>query len=129
MEITGNIKAIGNVEQGTSKAGKPFTKVDFVIEETDKYPCSASLTLFGERVNEFLPVLQSGKLLTVKFDIRANEYNGRWYNSLNAWSVAYAEASNEPAQQPTQQYAEQPTPTRVSQSPHPTSPQIDELPF
>jgi hypothetical protein len=28
-----------------------------------------------------------GKMVTVSFDIDAHEYQGRWYNELNAWGV------------------------------------------
>jgi hypothetical protein len=28
-----------------------------------------------------------GKTVTVSFDIDANEYQGRWYNTLGAWGI------------------------------------------
>lgn len=31
--------------------------------------------------------IQLGEILTVQFDINAREYNGRWFNSINAWNV------------------------------------------
>ena len=31
--------------------------------------------------------LQVGEEVTVSFDINAREYNGKWWNSVNAWQV------------------------------------------
>ena len=50
--------------------------------------------IFGEdRIKQFN--IQSGEELTVSFDVDAHEYNGRWFNQINAWKV-----DRVPAQQP-----------------------------
>lgn len=107
MEITGTIKYVGAVQQ--SKNGNPFQ--EFVVEEVGmQYPASASLTIFGAKVQEFSGILRSGAMVTVKFDTRAREYQGRWFTSLSAWSVTLAEAAQPQAQayQPQQAMPAQP---------------------
>ncbi len=87
MEITGKIIAVLPASSGvSSRTGNPWKSQDFVIETHDQYPRKCCFRVFGEeKLNNFN--IQSGEELTVSFDIDAHEYNGRWYNQINAWNV------------------------------------------
>lgn len=145
MEITGRIIFISPVISGISqRTGNPWASLEFVIETDDQYPQKVCLKLFGqERIDKFTS--QVGDSVTAHFDCNATEYNGRWYNQLNAFSVAPAgqtaapqqAAQQQPQQQvvyqnqpsyPPQGYAQQPQQPQV-QAPASTAPGSDDLPF
>lgn len=87
MEITGKIIAVLPANSGvSSRTGNPWKSQEFVIETHDQYPRKCCFRVFGEeKINNFN--IQSGEELTVSFDIDAHEYNGRWFNQINAWNV------------------------------------------
>lgn len=87
MEITGKIIAIVPARSGVSaRTGNPWMSQDFVIETHDQFPKKCCFSVFGEdRIKQFN--IQVGEELTVSFDIDAHEYQGRWFNSVNAWAV------------------------------------------
>lgn len=87
MEITGKIIAVLPASSGVSaRTGNAWKSQDFVIETHDQYPRKCCFRVFGEeKLNNFN--IQSGEELTVSFDIDAHEYNGRWYNQINAWAI------------------------------------------
>ena len=88
MEITGKIIAVMPAASGVSaRTGNAWMSQEYVLETHDQYPRKCCFRLFGEdRIKQFN--IQSGEELTVSFDIDAREYNGRWFNSINAWNVA-----------------------------------------
>lgn len=126
MEITGKVVAVLELQSGTSKKGSEWKKRDFVIETFDeKFPKKVCFTLFGDRADA-CPSIDS--VVNVAFDIDAHEYNGKWFNSVNAWKV-------EPASHATVQTAPQaanPSPA-VTAQPAVTKPQTEsagsDLPF
>ncbi|GAY27296.1 DUF3127 domain-containing protein [Prevotella sp. MGM1] len=59
---------------------------EYVLETHDQFPRKCCFRIFGEdRIKQFN--IQAGEEITVSFDIDAREYNGRWFNSINAWAV------------------------------------------
>ena len=64
-----------------------FCKREFVIEEiADKYPQKIKFEAIKERCDG-LDNIPIGSLLTVHFNIRGNEYNGKYYVSLQSWKI------------------------------------------
>lgn len=86
MEITGRIIAVLPEQGGTSKAGNPWKKQEYVLETHEQYPKKVCFQLFGEEriANAHI---QPGEELTVSFDIESREYQGKWYTNINAWKV------------------------------------------
>ena len=133
MEIIGKVVAVLELQSGTSKKGSEWKKRDFVIETFDeKFPKKVCFTLFGDRADA-CPSIYS--VVNVAFDIDAHEYNGKWFNSVNAWKV-------EPASPATVQVAQQATnpspavtvqPAVTAAQPSETKPQTEsagsDLPF
>ena len=86
-ELTGKIKLIQ--EPRTFDSG--FTKREMVvIVEDGKYPQEINLEFVQDKV-ALLEKLQPGQEVTVSFDIRGREYNGRYFNNLQGWKVVTAE--------------------------------------
>jgi len=64
-----------------------FRVMDFVIQTPDeKYPQSIQFQLLNDRIQE-MDNFTIGEELEVTFDIRGREYNGKYYNSLNAYKI------------------------------------------
>ena len=54
MEITGIIKKIYPLQQGTSKStGQPWKSMEFLLETEDRYPQSACLLLMNDNCTRF----------------------------------------------------------------------------
>lgn len=107
MEIKGKCIAVADLLSGQSKSGNNWQKRDFTIETTEKYPRKVCFTLFGDKVS-LCPTI--GSYVSVSFDIDAHEYNGKWYNQINAWRVEQVQAQpqTQPQVQPTTQPQAQP---------------------
>lgn len=89
MEIKGTITNILPSVSGMSKAGKEFTKQDFVIQTKETYPKKICITAMNDKVN--ISNYTEGSEVTVSVNIESREYNGNWYTSVNAWKI---EANN-----------------------------------
>lgn len=94
-ETAGKLKWIGDTQSFASG----FTKREFVVTTAaDKYPQDLKF----EVVKDKCPLLDPfalGQEVQVSFDIRGNEYNGKYYVNLACWKIqAAGEASgNKPA--------------------------------
>ena len=82
-DLTGKIKVI--MEAKTFGSG--FTVREFVVTVEDgKYPQDIVLQFVQDKVS-LLDTVQEGQDVTVSFDIRGREYNGRYFNNLQAWKI------------------------------------------
>lgn len=84
-EITGKIIAVLPTRSGTSARGTQWSSQTAVIETHEQYPKKVAFDVLGDKITEFN--LQVGEEVTVSFDINAREFNGKWFNSVNAWHV------------------------------------------
>jgi len=109
-EITGSIIKIGDIE--TFPSG--FTKREVVIEETEgKYPQKIKFEFAKDKCS-ILDRYNVGDIATVSFNIRGNEYNGKYYVSLQGWRID-GQNKSDGGEYPSQRYgtqdgASQPTP-------------------
>lgn len=89
MEITGIIvKKLGERSGVGSKSGQPWKQAEFLFEVPGQYKRHINFSvrdgLVG-RVARFESMV--GKTVTISFDIDAHEYEGRWFNDIDAWGV------------------------------------------
>ena len=85
-EITGKVKVIGDVQ--TFPSG--FQKREFVVTTSDdKYPQDIKLEAVKDDCAK-LDQFAAGDDITVSFNLRGNEYNGKYYVSLSAWKFSDA---------------------------------------
>lgn len=90
-DLTGKIKLIQ--EAKTFDSG--FTKREMVvIVEDGRYPQEINLEFVQDKVS-LLDDLQPGQDVTVTFDIRGREYNGRYFNNLQGWKITSPGADRE----------------------------------
>ena len=83
-DLTGKIKLIQ--EPKTFDSG--FTKREMVVVVEDgKYPQEINIEFVQDNIR-LLDDLQAGQEVTVTFDIRGREYNGRYFNNLQGWKIS-----------------------------------------
>lgn len=123
MEITGRIILALPEISGTSKAGNPWKKREYVLETQETYPKKVHFDFFGERADQY--PLNVGDNVRLSFDIESREYNGRWFTSIRGWKAESADAA------PAATHAQAPYQAPGAIPPPPISQQADEddLPF
>ena len=82
-QLTGTVKEIMDLQ--TFESG--FCKREFVVTSEDQWPQSIKLEAVKDKCAS-LDSVQIGQRVTVKFNLRGNEYNGRYYVNLQAWYIA-----------------------------------------
>ena len=114
MEVQGTISVVCPAEGGTSeRTGNAWMAQTYVMEVTSgdhgQYKRNFAFEVFGEdRIKQFN--LNVGMKVKVFFDIEANEYKGKWYNSVRAYAVESAVGQQQP-------YQPQPQPQGYQQRP------------
>lgn len=100
MELIGRITEVLPLQEGVSKAGKPWKKRVYVLETQETYPKKVAFTAFGEdRVSMFDRVAQPGSSVKLSFDIESREYQGRWYTDISGWRIEAANGDQAAAPQ------------------------------
>jgi len=97
-ELTGNIKVL--LDMQTFDSG--FTKREFVVTVPDgKYPQDIKLEFVKDKC-ALLDSVQEGDEVKVTFDLRGNEYNGKYYVNLTARRIESQtqEQPSAPSEQP-----------------------------
>jgi hypothetical protein len=84
MEIKGKLIKIMPTQQGTSQAGKVWSKADFVIETEGQYPKKIAITAMGDLIAKLPSV---GSNVTAHINIESREYNEKWYTNVNLWKI------------------------------------------
>ena len=86
FEMEGTVKVINEVQSFASG----FSKREFVVEvEEGKFPQSIKFECLKEKTT-MIDDYSVGDSVKVFFDIRGNEYNGKYYVKLNAWKLERA---------------------------------------
>lgn len=82
-DLTGRVKLVGDARV----FGSGFEKRELVVTVEDgKYPQDICIEFCQGNVSK-LDDVRAGDEVTVSFDLRGREYNGRYFNSLNGWKV------------------------------------------
>lgn len=82
-EVSGKIKLISDTQ--TYPSG--FSKREFVVTTEDsKYPQDLKFEVMKDKCS-VLDDFKEGQPVNVNFDIRGNEYNGKYYVNLNCWKI------------------------------------------
>jgi len=102
LKVTGTIKEILPIQSGESAKGQ-WKKVEFVVSNNEGYEGREQLFFFqifgAEKVDKFTKYNKVGDSVDVKFNIRTNEYKGKYFTNLKAWSVfGLSEKKSEPVE-------------------------------
>ena len=91
-EASGTIKLINDIQSFASG----FTKREFVVTTGDKYPQDLKFEVVKDKC-AMLDAFEPGQAVQVSFDIRGNEYNGKYFVNLSAWKIQGAGEGAPPA--------------------------------
>jgi hypothetical protein len=86
--IEGKITSIGEVRALENGA----KVIDFRVETSEQYANLYSFDMYkaadrAEHVDNFVKYNKVGDQVSVEFNVRTNDYNGRFYTSLSPWKV------------------------------------------
>ena len=99
LKLNGKIKLISDLQSWDSG----FTKREFVVTTNEQYPQDVKLEFIKDKTS-LLDGLGEGDEIEVSFNVRGNEYNGKYYVNLQAWklnkSAGEASASEESPSEP-----------------------------
>ncbi|MCR5003842.1 MAG: DUF3127 domain-containing protein [Bacteroidales bacterium] len=128
LEIEGKILQKLSVASGTSARGA-WAKQDFILEYQDgNFPAQICLTAWGQDKVDELAKYKEGDTVKASFNIRAREYNGRWYNDIRVWRLSAAGAqAPSPAARPAAP-APAPAPS-IDDAPAGFNASADDMPF
>ena len=92
LAIAGKIKTFLEVQKGIGKtSGNPWASQEFVVSNNDGYEGKEQIfcfKVFGEdKVEQLTKFNKVDDDVKVFFNISTNEYNGKYYTSLNSWRV------------------------------------------
>ena len=103
LEIEGTLAQKLPVQSGNSARG-PWAKQEFILEYPDgNFTAKACFTAWGQDKVQDLGKYQVGDKVKVSFNLKSREYNGRWYNDLQIWKIAPADAQPAASAQPAPQ--------------------------
>jgi hypothetical protein len=89
-EAAGKLKWIGETQ--TFPSG--FSKREFVVTTShDKYPQDLKFEVVKDKCPALDP-FDLGQDVQVSFDIRGNEYNGKYYVNLACWKIQGSDGSS-----------------------------------
>lgn len=84
MEIKGKVLKVTETEQISEKLSKRLLVVEYA--ENAQYPETISFEAINSK-GTILDKLQPGQNVTVHFNLKGREYNGKYFNTLAVWKV------------------------------------------
>ena len=81
--IQGKIIHLLPLQSGTGQNGE-WKKQEAVVETEGQYPKKICITFFNKALTD---EVELGNRITVTVNIDSREYNGKWYNQINAWKI------------------------------------------
>ncbi len=92
-EFVGTVKAL----PATQTFPSGFTKREVVVtSEEDRFPQDIAFEFVKDKIS-LLDGIAEADRVTVSFDLRGREYNGRHYVSVSGWKIEKAGATPESA--------------------------------
>lgn len=83
MELVARVIGDLPLVEGTSKAGNPFRKKQWITETFGQYPKRIVLGAMNAALDSLN--IEVGKIYNFSIDIESREYNGRWYTDVRVF--------------------------------------------
>ncbi len=115
LQFTGRLVALNNVKEGENAKGKWLFADVIIKEDKAEYPQEGIFTVDIKKYDEIKSV-PIGTMLTVHFNLKCRENQGKFYGSNAIWKIEKANQANAEPQEPKKEYK-------------PFEPQGDDLPF
>jgi hypothetical protein len=91
MEVFGKVIVLG--ETMTVGSAGTFRKRTIVVETQEQYPQTIPIDFVQDKT-EILNAYKVGESVKIGINIRGNEYNGKYYVSLNGWNINKHDTNN-----------------------------------
>lgn len=102
MKITGKITKVLEVQKGQTKEGKDWQKLSFILTTDETYNNLYCFDVFGdEKVDNFIKFNKVNDIVTVEFNVKTNEWQEKYYTSLQAWLIKKANVNDIDENEPT----------------------------
>lgn len=87
MEVKGKLIQKVGERNGVAQNGTEWRRAEFLVEVPGRFPAKIVFNVRNvqNRIERFEQLI--GKDVEVSFDINAREYQGRWYNDVEAWGI------------------------------------------
>ena len=122
MELAGKVKVIFDKQT----FGSGFEKREIVVTTLEQYPQDIKFEVYKEKC-DMLSNFAVNEDVTVHFNLRGNEYNGKYFVNLNAWKIDKGAAGASAGENVVPSNA---APLPTSESPFDSSSEgDDDLPF
>lgn len=92
QEFTGIVLDVA-LKTGTSKDGKAWESRQITVTDKNEHEQIVVLDAFGDK----FAGINVGDEITAFFNFKGNEYNGKWYNRVNAWKINVLSTAKEEA--------------------------------
>ena len=102
MKLEGRIIVAQPIQSGVSKNGNNWQRQDFVLEIPGQYPKKVAFSVMNSNIQNF--GLAVGQDVDIEIDINANEWQGRWFNSITCWKATLRNPGQSAAPQQPQTY-------------------------
>ena len=100
-EVKGTLKVISD----TVTFDSGFQKREFVVTTEGEYPQDIKLEFTKEKT-QLLNTAKVGDSVNVAFNLRGNEFKGKYYVNLQAWKIDYDNGSAQIASEARQKVSE-----------------------
>ena len=80
--LTGKVIRVGETVNVSDK----FKKRELVIETDEKYPQSVPVEFVQDKI-ELLEGINEGDTVTVSYNLRGREWNGKYYVNVQGWRL------------------------------------------
>ena len=109
MKLEGKIIVAQPIQSGVSKNGNNWQRQDFVLEIPGQYPKKVAFSVMNSNIQNF--GLAVGQDVDIEIDINANEWQGKWFNSITCWKATLRNPGQPTAAQQPQTYYQGTSPT------------------
>lgn len=112
IQLIGTIVRVLPMQSGTKRDGGEWQKQDYLLSvEGERYDNKVCFQIFGaEKIARI--GLKENERVRVHLEIRANEYNGKFYNSIDCWKVDRNSDGQQQQGNPVVNASPQATPTQ-----------------
>ena len=96
MQITGKITQFLEKQSGTKKDGSgEWVKQNFLLTTEEKYNNLYCFEVFGaDKVDNLNKFNKVGDVVNVEFNVQTNEWQGKYFTSLQAWLIKKVDAGS-----------------------------------
>lgn len=90
-EVTGKIRIIGETQEIGANG---FTKRQVIVDTDEQFSQSLPIDFIKDKC-AILNNINPGDLVRIAYNLRGNEYNGKFYCSIQGWRIAREMATQE----------------------------------